>query len=459
MQRTFSAFLVAMLLSNRALAAQATLKGFVMDSVHGVPLVNAIVTIEGTPRSAVTDKDGRYRVDNVLAGSYRVVVTHPLLDTLGVSMRSLPYPFVGGESHDLDLFVPGGERLVKELCPPARIALGPGVMRGFVRDPDTNSPAVGAKVELVYQVADVIGRKSPRVRSDSTDSSGHYRICGLPADMSGKVQVFLNGVSSGEVPIAVTNLVAVRAFSVAQHQAVAEVRTDSGKVRRVATGSARVVGRVVDKRGKPLDGARVMLQGGVKMVVSNSNGEFVLDSLPSGTQALEVRKLGYAATDASVELSANTPARTTIAMSDFVPTLAAVRVTASQDKALADVGYSDRKRMGQGFFMDSTINHQAVAFSDVMRMAQGLKVVPAGDGRSYVIQDSRSSNGCVEFWVDGMRWPSMTPGDIDQILQPAELVAIEVYHGSNTPPQFTAAGQSGCATIVAWTVAKVRKKS
>ena len=50
--------------------------------------------------------------------------------------------------------------------------------------------------------------------------------------MSGKVQVFRNGVSSGEVPAEVTNgFIALRAFSiVAQHQTIAEVKTDSGKV-------------------------------------------------------------------------------------------------------------------------------------------------------------------------------------------------------------------------------------
>ena len=50
----------------------------------------------------------------------------------------------------------------------------------------------------------------------------------------------------------------------------------------------------------------------------------------------------------------------------------------------------------------------------------------------------------------------MTPGDIDQFVRPDELVAVEVYHGSETPAEFTTPGQSGCATIVAWTVAHVR---
>ena len=65
----------------------------------------------------------------------------------------------------------------------------------------------------------------------------------------------------------------------------------------------------------------------------------------------------------------------------------------------------------------------------------------------------------MNFWVDGTQWQTMSPGDIDQYVRPDELVAIEVYHGSGTPAQFTSPGQSGCATIVAWTVARVRPDS
>jgi hypothetical protein len=74
-----------------------------------------------------------------------------------------------------------------------------------------------------------------------------------------------------------------------------------------------------------------------------------------------------------------------------------------------------------------------------------------------VIQDARSaSNGCVNYYVDGTPWQTLQPGDIDSYVRPAEIVAVEVYHGSQTPPQYTPPGQGGCATIVVWTVAKIR---
>src|SRR6185312_9313273 len=113
--------------------------------------------------------------------------------------------------------------------------------------------------------------------------------------MRGKVQVFRNGVSSGEVPAEITNgFVGLRGFSISHQQTVVEVKADStGKVKRVAKGAAKVTGKVVDKKGAPLRDARVTLQNGGTVVLTNAQGVFTLDSLPSGTQAVEVRKLGY----------------------------------------------------------------------------------------------------------------------------------------------------------------------
>ena len=458
----------AALLAPLALRAQTTvqqapaglsvLRGFVTDGIHSQPLANATVLVEGTPRKVKTTDQGQFLIDSIPPGKRRVIVMHPLLDTLGIQMRTPPMDFDGGQTYDRELSIPAGEKLASTLCSAAYLQRGPGVLLGFVKDPDTSAPATGSTVQFVYTAIDIVGRKSLTRRDATVDSAGLYRICGLPANTTGKVQVFQNNVSSGEVPVEIANSIGVRAFSIAHQQTVVVVKNDSGKVRRVARGSARLTGKVVDKRGRPLAGARVQLQSGNTVAISKANGDFTLDSLPSGTQAIEVRKLGYAATEVAVELSASEPAKTTVAMGDFVPVLDVVKVEAASNSGLAKVGYLARKQTGMGDYMDGNrINHQSLAFSDVMRGARGISVAPAGDGRNYVIQDSRNpANGCVEFWVDNMHWTTMSPGDIDQFVRPDELVAVEVYHGSETPPEFTTPGQSGCATIVAWTVAHVR---
>ncbi|MFI5229190.1 MAG: carboxypeptidase regulatory-like domain-containing protein [Gemmatimonadales bacterium] len=440
-------------------SAFAKIQGYVIDSLHNGPLSNAVVLLEGTERSTTTDADGHYLLDSIAPGTHRLLLLHHLLDTLGVGqMRTPPITFAAGETHTLDLAIPSPSRIVNLICSPAERMRGPAAMIGSVRDPDTQGPAVGAEVSLVYYVPDVVGRKQLRTGLGKVDSTGMYHICGIAKDMDGKVQVYRNKVSSGEVPVTIDNgFLALRSFTVASHQTVVEVKGDSGKMQRVAKGTARVTGRVMDKAGKPLSGARVQLQGGVEVTISKSNGDFALDSLPSGTQALEIRKLGYSVAEVPVELSNAAPAKTTVTMSDAAPLLATMRVEATVDKGLSKVGYLDRKQSGFGYFFDGKqINRQSHLLSDVLRVSPGLIMQPTGDGRTNVIRDSRNQqNGCVNFYVDGSPYQEMTPGDIDDYVRPDEVVAVEVYHGTETPPQFTPPGASGCATIVIWTQARV----
>jgi Carboxypeptidase regulatory-like domain len=442
----------------------ARVQGFVIDSVHNGPLSNAVVLVEGASRQTMTDVDGHFVLDSIPPGQHRVLVLSAVLDTLGLSMRTPPYTFTANKANELDLSIPSPQRIANAICTSAQRNLGPAVMVGFVRDPDTKEPAIGAKVQLVFYVADIIGRKQLRTRETPVDSSGLYKICGLPGDMSGKVQVFRNGVSSGEVAAEVTNgFLALRGFSiVGKHETMVAIKTDSGKTKMVARGSARVTGRVLDKKGQPLRDARVMLQGGGDVVLTKPNGEFTLDSLPSGTQALEVRKLGYSVTEVPVELSALQPATANVTMSDAVPLLQTMRVEATKDAGLSKVGYLERKQTGMGYFMDGNqINHESISFADVMRTAPGITVVPLGDGHTYVITDSRNQagGGCVNFYVDGTKWTEMSPGDVSTYVNPSELVAVEIYHGSETPAQFTSPGMSSCATVVAWTIARIGTQS
>ena len=87
-----------------------------MDSIHGSPLANAKVMIEGTSRTGMTTAEGQYRIDSIPPGPHRVVVTHALLDTVGLSMRTPEYQFKAGIAHDLDLAIPPGEKIASAIC-------------------------------------------------------------------------------------------------------------------------------------------------------------------------------------------------------------------------------------------------------------------------------------------------------------------------------------------------------
>jgi hypothetical protein len=442
------------------------LSGFVLDSLDNGPLAGAQVRVEGLDAAATTGPDGSYAFDSIPAGNRRMAVLHPLLDTLGIALITRPFTFVAGKAAVVNLTVPTAERLAAALCSPALLARGPAALVGFVKDPDTGLPATGAKVSLVYyesppmaaELGALAGKvkaatKVPRVREAIADSLGRYRICGLPGNMEGKVQVFRDGISSGEVPAAVENgFLATHSFSIASQVRVSTITDTAGKSRRVYAGDAVVTGRIVNRAGQPLAGARVTMDGTTALAISRSNGDFVLDSLPSGTQSLTVRKLGYSATYEPVETSASTPQRVTIAMNDFVPTLAAMRTEAQAIQGLEMVGYLDRKRAGTGVYLDgSKLDHAASGFTEMLRTVPGIRLTPSGDGMHYRIVPTRGQSGCVNIYLDGNLWRQMSPGDIDGFVQPAEVAAIEVYTTSSAPIEFTPPGSAGCTTIVAWT--------
>lgn len=200
-------------------------------------------------------------------------------------------------------------------------------------------------------------------------------------------------------------------------------------------------------------GARVQLEGTTRVATTRPTGDFILDSLPSGTQTVSVRLLGYAPVEQAVDLSSRSSKSVTLTLDNFVPVLEAVRVNVQRERALDDVGFARRKRMGQGYFMDEeTIQRRnSQNFSDVLRGAPGIRIVQ-GHMNRQVIQSARDPmGGCVNVWVDGTQWQQMEPGDVDDFVKPHELAAIEVYSPTNTPAEYAPAGRSSCSTIVSWT--------
>jgi len=423
----------------------------------------ARVRVDSSTLVATADENGRFRIDGIPPGEHFLRVEGPMVDTLGILLRTPAEPFGAGETKAVELTTPASETLIGILCSAAWRARGPAALMGRVREADSGSPATGAKVSLVWYEIDVSAgiKKVPRVRETTVGPDGSFRICGLPPNIDGKVQVLRGALTSGDVPISFgEDLLGLRSMSIAAPMVAAT--TDSGAPARVvALGAARLTGRVVTKDGRPLGGARVQLEGTSRAATTRPTGDFVLDSLPSGTQTVSVRLLGYSPVEQAVDLTSREPTSVTVTLENFVPVLAEVRVTAQRERALDDVGYSRRKRMGMGWYMDGqAMEAHATSsnFSDVMRLAPGVRIATAG-GNRQVIQSSRDPvNGCVNIYVDGSMWQQMEPGDVDDFVKPFELAAVEVYNGSTTPAEFTPAGRATCTTIVAWTKRRLDRK-
>jgi hypothetical protein len=444
-----------------------TVFGTVFDSVHSAPLAGALVSVEGTNRTAITTDKGAFRVDSIVPGTYILRVSHDLLDSLGMTLVTDSLTVADGAVLPVALGIPAGETLVIASCPAARRALGPSAVIGRLLEAEADQPVAGARVSVAWSEISLRDnlRRVPRVRDAVTGADGVFRICGLPSELTGTVQAIHGGVSTAEVKVTIEGQpLVIQGLRIGTTETVVAANDSAALARAresatgprfsaatVRKGQAALSGRVVNGAGQPIVGARVDVLGTPGATLTRENGEFSLAELPSGTQTVVVRQIGFAPEEVSVELSTRAPQRVTIALTRAAQVLRPVEITASADAGLDRVGFNQRRRGAGGYFITTEdIEKRAPnLLSDVFRTVPSLRVVPSGT--EYVVENARNPvNGCVKYYVDGAPWEAIFAGDVDRLLPTWEIAAIEVYNGANTPMQFQAPGMSNCASIVIW---------
>jgi hypothetical protein len=448
----------------------ASVTGSVIDSVHGVvPLAGATVQIGTTNRKAVTDSNGRFTIDSIPPGPHSLTLLHPLLDTLAISIATREVPFQAGTPLAVELAIPSATRVIEIHCAPAWRARGPAAMVGKVLDADNDTPLVGAKVSLVWQQLSLQTLKKENVvRNATVNADGTYKICGLPSGIVGNVQAEFQGKKTAEVSVTMDEA-APLGFQSLRIGTVVVASADTGARPAPGTpgdttpqrlrGPSRLTGKVINAAGAAVSGARVEVQGTGAIALSREDGSFGFADLPSGTQQVVVRQLGFEPVERAVELSGRAPQQVTVTLAKAARAqiLNPVEVTASKD-ALDQLGFNRRQKVGFGYFMDTEAieARQATRMTDLFRTVPSLRVVPSG--MDYVVESARDAQGgCVRYVVDGSPYQSMFPGDIDRLMPPHQVAAIEVYNGSNTPAEFQSPGNSSCATVVMWSRFKAKK--
>ena len=328
-------------------------------------------------------------------------------------------------------------------------------MIGHVTDPETLQPVAGAEVSIAWsqiEVSKASGvQRSPRLLRDSTDASGKFRLCNLPNSMQATLQARRGGSVTAEIPI-----------TIGESETELFVRTlllskaDSG----TKVGNATVSGRVV-LEGSPINaGSRVEVVGTGVVALTNEKGEFTLRNLPSGSQVLLARHLGFGAEMVPVDLSAREPKQVTIKLPKYVAVIEPVVVTARRVASLDKVGFTQRKKSGVGYYLDPEQIQRIHpnVLTDILRLVPGLHVTYTNQGETVSSSRGVSSlagGDCVQYFVDGMAWMSQEPGDINQFVNGSEVVGAEIYQGTNAPAQYSR-GMQNCTTIVLWTKSRIR---
>jgi carboxypeptidase-like protein/carboxypeptidase family protein/TonB-dependent receptor-like protein len=438
----------------------SAISGVVLDSLNGRYLRGADVIIQGAKVSLLTDSLGRFRIDSLPAGTYQIGVFHPMLDTLGISLASQPFHVGPDSSSFVLLSVPSAATIIRRTCPVRGFRpMGTSAVIGHVTDPESLQPVPGAEVSIAWvqlEVSKEIGvRRTPRVIRDSTDEHGQYRLCGLPNAMHATVQARKAGAVTAEIPITLGD-----EDSELFARTLLLSRADSG----AKTGKAIVSGRVVLEGSPTLAGSRVEVVGTDVVTLTNEKGEFTIKNLPSGSHMLLARHLGFGAETAPVDLSSLQPQKVTMKLPKYVATIDPVVVTAKRAASLDKVGFSQRQRSGQGFYLgpDQIQSIHPQQLTDILTRVPSLRITYGPNGND--VTSSRGTNSlsgggqCVQFYVDDMPWQSASPGDVNNFLNATEVVGVEVYAGPGVPAQYSR-GMQDCTTVVIWTKFKIRDLS
>ena len=429
--------------------AAPVVEGLALDSLHKGFLRGAIIMVEGSTATTTTDSLGRFRLEGLSAGSHRIGVIHPLLDSLGISLLTQPLTVAPGEPTHLTVSVPSPRTTVGIKCSDAERVLGPAALVGFVVFSESESPAAGASVNLEwvdFEVTKTSVRAVPRRRAAKVDQAGRFQICGLPEQLEALLSAESSTDTTTEVNVRIPGVLGIAALELAEPSANAAARP-----------SATLTGTILDPGGRPLERARVSVDS--VATLSGPDGKFTLRNLKSGTRSLLVRRIGFDVTSKVIALRERNATDVTVAMNPFTPLLDTVVVKAiAGSRALERVGFNRRKQVGAGFFLgpEEISRRNASRLTDLLAMAPNLRRTFV-NGQPVISGRLRGAGlnlygSCVVYVVDGIQWRS--GGGVDEFVMPAEVAAIEVYSRNFTPMDYDPS-MGECETVLVWTKWKV----
>jgi hypothetical protein len=457
--------LVASVVASSSLSSQAvpsstpfaSVTGTVVDSLHGGYLRDAIVRVNGTSRASSTDSLGRFRIDSVSPGSHQLELIHPLLDTLGMAVKTQPLTFKAGETALAALATPSPSTVIASKCTPAERTVGPAAAIGMVLDADADTPAAGARVSLDWVDIESVGKnftRSPKKRIATVQSDGSFRICGLPGDFSANAIAYREKDSTSVVGVSFSPTLAIVTLF---------LPGASGPGANGTVPGATLKGRIIGPDGAPIPRARVAIENETQVALTDQNGAFVLQGARPGTRAVSVRALGFQPTVTVVALRSGSPREVELRLEKYVPVLNTVTVAAVRNAALDRVGFSERKSAASGKFFspDDLDKRNPDKLNYLLESVSGLRSVRTADGHYYI---TGRAGGCVQYFVDGMPWGFSAGRESDWQLSPdqfvsgGELGAVEVYDALSAPAEFIRQAGNGqsCSVVLIWTKSKLR---
>jgi hypothetical protein len=415
-------------------AQSVSIHGVAFDSLRGLPLRKALVTISGSQSRATTDDAGRFSLDGVEPGAHVINAQHPSIDSIGLS--GIAARITVAADATVNLAIPSFPTLWRTACGNTPIPPTGGFVYGTVRDANGLGPVSHVAVDVSW--LDLQATKGTlsqrRWRGQAlTDSTGSYAVCGLPAVDGLRMQAGSDSGVSGIVNVFPS------ALRIQRRDFLLGPASDSDLGRR-----ATITGRITDENGNALNDVRVFVDefGEVR---SNAEGNVSLRRVPAGTRQVDVLAIGRIPVSIVLELTAGDTATFTASMRR-VTTLDVVRVTGTRRQRVLIEGFETRRQSGFGYVLDSA------ALATRGRLWSAFEGFPSVEvkvkaGEFALLFPSAQGGKCAPaIFIDGRET------DVAELnmLRVGELAAVEVYpHRMSAPAEFLT--KDRCGSVAVWT--------
>jgi hypothetical protein len=424
-------------LRGQGASAHVSVRGVAFDSLRGVPLTDALVSIVGTARSVTTDSRGRFQFDSVTQGEHTFAVQHSALDSIGFSGVAARAVVTDGHNEVL-VTVPSFASLWKSVCR-GPVPKDSGFVYGTVREAASGRPIRGATVEINWldlSVHDKVFVSQTSYRGQSTsDSNGGYSICGVPMDLTIRARASTDSSVSGLIDLV------GRGARVQRRDFLVSAVDSSARAR------GAISGIVTDTAGRPFADARVVMDE-VAELRSGTNGRFTIPDVPAGTRQVEILAIGMSPVVIAVDVSPNETASISASL-HRITTLDVVRVTGSRRSMLVISEFESRRKTGAGYVRDSSQIASNATMASVFAAFPSLQVERGSSASSFWLSLPGGARGrcSPNLWVDGV---AQRDTDLLTFLRPSEIAAVEVYpRVFNTPTRYM--GADMCGAVVLWT--------
>ncbi len=426
-------------------ATRVTVTGLAFDSLHGVPLAGAFITIAERSRATTSDAKGKFTFDTLPPGTYTVAMQHAVFDNLGLSGSTTRAVVTDGKAL-VTVAVPSFATLWRAVC--GAIPVPPndsGLVYGSIRDAKQQAAMPQASVEVSWLDLVNLGTKEARniaqrrwKNESQADAQGEYAVCGVPVKTPLQIRANYLRNATGLIDLPPSDERVRR-----RDLMIAGTSPADSALR------GTVSGVTTDPDGRGIAGVRVIVDDTTE-VRTDAEGRFTLRAVRAGTRQIDFAAIGMTPISQAVDV----PARDTVhatATLRTVTNLEAVNITASTTRRRSAMLFDERRKQGLGYYADSSTIGQRATLSAVFQNFAGVTVqaISANGRRFNIYLPSTGTGPCLaELKVDGIQ---QYDHDILSLMHPTEIAAVEVYSRRTNVPADLAATVGPCGMVAVWT--------